>query len=67
MKAKKILGWIIVFATILGVMLVQISEFTLMFDGWMNFLCALGLSIVIFLVEVAISVLIALAIKWITD
>lgn len=67
MKAKKILGWVIVFATILGVMLVQISAFTLMFDGWMYFLFALGLAIVIFLIEVAISVLIALAIKWITD
>lgn len=67
MKAKKILGWIIIIATILGIMIAQISAFTLMFEWDIGFLCALVLAIVIFLVEVEISILILLAIKWITE
>lgn len=66
MKAKKILGWMIIIATILGLVLVQA---VMLMSCWekMSLLFALGLSIVIFLIEVAILVLIVLAVKWITD
>lgn len=65
MKAKKILGWIIVIAVILGLVFTQAYIF--MVGEKIGLLFALGLSIVIFLVEVAISILIAFAIKWIID
>ena len=65
MKAKKILGWIIVIAAILGLILA--STFITMLDWNVSFLFALGLAIVTLLVVVAISILIAFAIKWITD
>ena len=67
MKAKKILGWTIIIATILGIVIAQISAFTLVFEGDLGFLGALILAILIFLVEVEISILVVLAIKWITE
>ena len=65
MKAKKILGWIIVIAAILGLILV--STFIVMLDCKVSFLCGLGAVIIALLIIVAISVLISLAIEWITD
>ena len=59
MKAKKILGWTILISVILGALLFQIFAFIL--------LCGLEVAIILFLVEVAISALIVLAVKWITD
>lgn len=63
MKIKKILGWIIIIVTIVGLVFVQ----ALLLPGEISFLFALEVSIVLFLVEVAISTLIIFAIKWITD